>query len=272
MNDVELDTLVRQAAFAFLDELSLTGDGVLNRGDLARGFTFQGTRVPIVGPQGIFKPAVLPEIPLSITTVAIEEGKPRPYEDSVGADRLIRYRYRGADPSHHENRGLRKAMSLSIPVVYLRGLVPGKYSGAWPAFIVGDDPGNLTFTVAIDDQVPMLSTVPPGMMENELGGRRRYITTAAVQRLHQQDFRERVLRAYRVSCAICRLKHSRLLDAAHILPDGHPRGEPWVSNGLSLCKIHHAAFDANMIGITPSLVIKIRNDILKEADGPMLQL
>jgi hypothetical protein len=34
-----------------------------------------------------------------------------------------------------------------------------------------------------------------------------------------------------------------LLDAAHILPDGHPKGEPVVPNGLALCKLHHAAFD-----------------------------
>jgi putative restriction endonuclease len=62
-----------------------------------------------------------------------------------------------------------------------------------------------------------------------------------------------------------------LLDAAHILPDGHPRGEPWVSNGLSLCKIHHAAYDQNILGIDGALKIKIRADILIEKDGPMLR-
>ena len=59
--------------------------------------------------------------------------------------------------------------------------------------------------------------------------------------------------------------------AAHILPDGHPRGEPWVSNGLALCKLHHAAFDQNILGINPSLVVEIREDILREVDGPMLK-
>ncbi len=38
--------------------------------------------------------------------------------------------------------------------------------------------------------------------------------------MHQQEFRQRVLRAYRERCAICRLRHEELLDAAHILPDG----------------------------------------------------
>ena len=76
--------------------------------------------------------------------------------------------------------------------------------------------------------------------------------------------------AYGETCTICRIRHRELLDAAHILRDNHPKGEPWVSNGLSLCKIHHAAFDSNMLGVTPSLVIEVRRDLLKESDGPML--
>jgi putative restriction endonuclease len=44
-----------------------------------------------------------------------------------------------------------------------------------------------------------------------------------------------------------------------------------VQNGLSLCKIHHAAFDNNIIGITPDYQIQVREDILQEIDGPMLK-
>jgi putative restriction endonuclease len=62
-----------------------------------------------------------------------------------------------------------------------------------------------------------------------------------------------------------------LLDATHILPDSHPRGEPLVSNGLTLCKLHHAAYDRNILGIRPDLHIEIRSDILAEIDGPILQ-
>jgi putative restriction endonuclease len=85
------------------------------------------------------------------------------------------------------------------------------------------------------------------------------------------NFRERVLRAYRERCAICRLRHEQLLDAAHILPDTHPKGEPVVPNGLALCKLHHAAFDRNFLGIRPDLVVMVRPDLLKEPDGPMLR-
>ena len=70
---------------------------------------------------------------------------------------------------------------------------------------------------------------------------------------------------------MCRLRHEELLDAAHIIPDADPEGEPVVSNGLALCKIHHAAFDRQFLGITPDYVIEVRKDILQETDGPMFQ-
>jgi putative restriction endonuclease len=70
---------------------------------------------------------------------------------------------------------------------------------------------------------------------------------------------------------VCRLRHVELLDAAHILPDSHPRGEPVVPNGLALCKLHHAAFDTNIMGVRPDLVIEVRPEVLQETDGPMLR-
>jgi putative restriction endonuclease len=79
-----------------------------------------------------------------------------------------------------------------------------------------------------------------------------------------------VLRAYRERCALCRLRHAQLLDAAHILPDSDPLGAPVVPNGLALCKLHHAAFDQDFIAVRPDLVIEVRQDILEEEDGPML--
>lgn len=40
---------------------------------------------------------------------------------------------------------------------------------------------------------------------------------------------------------------------------------------LAMCKIHHAAYDANIIGIRPDRVVEVRNDVLTEIDGPMLR-
>lgn len=266
----DLDARVRAEAFLFLEGLQTSHPDSIPFRLLQQGFQFEGTRVPLIGPQGIFKPGVLSEMPLSFYTAPIEEGKPRPYDDQVGTDGLMRYKYRGSDPRHRDNVGMRLAMQRRVPLIYLFGLVPGRYVAVWPVFIVGDDPAKLEFTVAVDDKRAMVPQSEGFIAEPADQARRLYVTTTAQRRLHQESFRERVLAAYKQSCAICNLRHRELLDAAHILPDGHPRGEPWVSNGLSLCKLHHAAFDRNFLGIRSDLVVEVRADILKEKDGPML--
>ena len=266
----DLDSRVRAAAFEFLaDQTRLHGE-VLARETLSRGFDFNGTRVPLVGPQGIFKPSVLADMPLTITTAPIVEGRERPYEDRVEEGGVILYRYRGTDPRHPDNTGLRRAMQRETPLVYLYGLVPGRYLPVWPVYIVGDDPRALAFKVAVDDaRLLHLGSRIEEVVETE--ARRKYITRSTRQRLHQQSFRQRVLAAYQQCCAICRLRHEELLEAAHILPDGHPRGEPVVPNGLALCTLHHAAFDGHLLGIRPDLQVEVKPAILREPDGPMLR-
>lgn len=69
---------------------------------------------------------------------------------------------------------------------------------------------------------------------------------------------------------MCRLHHAELLDAAHIIPDGQPKGDPIVPNGLFLCKIHHAAYDVNLLGGRPDLTVDVAPRIRDEIDGPML--
>ncbi|MBN1827186.1 MAG: HNH endonuclease [Candidatus Eisenbacteria bacterium] len=262
---------VRLAAFEFLKEQTALHGEVLPHRILSRGFEFENRRVPLLGPQGIFKPAVLPRIPLTIRTAPIVPGKPRPYDDRIDDEGTIRYRYRGTDPDHHDNVGLRLAWKHQFPLIYLYGVIRGEYLPFWPVFIVGDDPKNLCFTIRVDDAGNAFHTDLKGVAEAATEERRRYITVVSQRRMHQQGFRRRVLNAYRESCAICRLRHQELLDAAHILPDRDPRGEPLISNGLALCKIHHAAFDRNVLGIRPDHRVEIRTDILEEEDGPMLR-
>lgn len=270
MQNVESeDALIRAAAFAWLRaQTSVQGD-VLRREALAAGFTWRGVRVPLVGPQGIFKPAVLREMPLSIATAPEKPGQPRPYEDEVDADGRLLYRYRGLDPNHRDNVGLRTAMTRRAPLVYLFGIAPGWYLPGWPAFVERDDPRRLTFTVTLDDrQAAAVASATSDSAVSDL--RREYVTRVTLQRVHQSTFRQRVLRAYRTRCAVCRLRHEELLDAAHIVPDAEPRGVPTVDNGLALCKLHHAAFDSHFVGIRPDLTVAVRPDLLEEEDGPML--
>jgi putative restriction endonuclease len=60
--------------------------------------------------------------------------------------------------------------------------------------------------------------------------------------------------------------------AVHIIEDRHEElGQPVVVNGLPLSKIHHAAFDTNLIGIDPDFKIHISEALLSMNDGPLLE-
>jgi putative restriction endonuclease len=64
----------------------------------------------------------------------------------------------------------------------------------------------------------------------------------------------------------------RLLDAAHIAGDLEQHGEPVIPNGLSLCSIHHRAFDENLVGVSPDYTVHVSPRLLDDEDGPMLEL
>ena len=263
------DATIRTRAFSFLAEQTRVHRNGIPWSVLLEGFTFDGRRVPLVSQQGIFKPAAC-QLPLSMRTTPIVEGRERPYEDEQDSNGLILYKYRGMDTAHRENEGLRQAMRTRTPLVYLYGLAPGWYWAEWPAYVVRDDPAALTFTVEVGLQAALSGPLVDAPTAAESEDTRRWVTRQSVVRLHQKSFRLRVLRAYRERCAICTLRHEELLEAAHILPDNHPRGLAIVPNGLTLCTLHHAAFDTHVIGVTPDLQVEVRTDILKEKDGPML--
>ena len=69
--------------------------------------------------------------------------------------------------------------------------------------------------------------------------------------------------------AVCAIL--KLLDAAHIVPDTEPEGEPVVPNGIALCRLHHAAFDRFFLAVRPDHIIEVRGDVLMEIDGPTLE-
>jgi putative restriction endonuclease len=269
---VEHDHAVRAAAFRFLEGLSARHGDSLPWSALQKGFVHEGERVSLVAMQGIFKPAVLPRLPLSIRTAAVRPGEARPYDDGLMDDGTLVYRYRGNDPGFYQNVWLREAMTHHVPMVYFHGTVPGRYVAQWPVFVVGEDVEGLAFRVDLDGIIaqPVSGDALDDVLP-EPALERRYAKRLTRQRLHQGTFRDRVMKAYREQCAICRLRHVNLLDAAHILPDANPLGEPVVSNGLSLCKLHHAAYDQRILGIRPDLVVEVTPSILQEQDGPMLE-
>ena len=215
--------------------------------------------------KGIFKPEILGK---NGAALSVQTSVKSPYDDVHDADAgQIVYKYRGTDPKHPDNVALRNAMLQQVPIIYLVAVDPGFYDAVLPVYVAGDDPASLQFTLVADQISADIYASDPV----KTAARREYATRAVLQRLHQQEFRHMVLLAYRKKCCICRLGHMELLDAAHILPDRHPKGEPIVTNGLGLCTIHHSAYDANIIGIDPDARVHVRVDILHEKDGPMLK-
>lgn len=151
-------------------------------------------------------------------------------------------------------------------MILLRKIEPKIYVPVFPVFVVGDDAAIGIFTVALDESVRFLPS-PTTWTEDQ----RQYAERTVQQRLHQPEFRSRVIRAYATRCAVCSLRHGELLDAAHITGDRAEGGFPVVTNGLSLCKIHHSAYDARLLGISPDYTVHIDRELLAEVDGPMLK-
>ena len=259
------DQVVRTLAFEYLNRLSEGGTRPVTWEALS-WFQVEGTRVPLVSQPGIFKPKVL-DLPISIRTTYRPPGEKRPYEDEIDDQGFLRYRYRGTDPHHRDNALLRRAMEQGVTLIYLEGVAQGLYLPHGAA-IIEDHPDDLTFGV----QLLPIDATAVGMANVTIldATTRRYYMRLVKQRTTQAAFREQVLAAYRNRCTFCRLGHRELLDAAHIIPDA-AGGKPVVTNGMSMCKIHHAAYDANIVGVRPDYVAEVREDVLHETDGPMLR-
>jgi putative restriction endonuclease len=272
---IERDAHLRQAAFDHVNRLTALSGGVLSSDNLAGGFHFQGERIPLINPQrGIFKPRRMSGL-LSIRTVFPRQGGRVWYEDQREAhrqiyegDEIVEYAFMGTNPNAPDNRWLRKAMEQQIPIIYFLGTSPGRYQPIIPTFIVGWHPKRLRVHLAFGAIVGASANAsPPAAPE------RRYALREVKARLHQASFRDAVLAAYGGRCAISHLPEPRLLDAAHIIVDQHEQlGQPIISNGLPLTKIHHAAFDANLIGIDPDFRIHVADRLLEIHDGPFLEL
>lgn len=269
---LDRDWRLRLAAFAKLDSLKASKGGVdlVTSAELAEGFEFEGERIRLSATrQGIWKPRQA-DAALTVVTAPPIPGREAPYDDDLDESTgYFSYKYEGTDPRRPTNRAVRRAGELGRPLIYLVGERKGLYQAFFPVYVTGDDPSHLTFNLEVDAPVTVLD---PTRVSVELRAvAREYATRSVKVRLHQRRFRQLVVHAYRVRCAICQLRHEALLDAAHILPDRHERGIPEIPNGLALCKIHHSAYDVHILGIDADYRVHLREDILREKDGPMLR-
>jgi putative restriction endonuclease len=239
------------------------GDGMLSRAELG-SFFYAGQTIRLIDQYGgIWNPGASwtlgGELRATLSINTTTSGK---YEDQEVSGGLWRYDYQSGGTAG-KNTKMRKAMEFQLPLIWFVQQDSSRYV-PYKVFIISDYPDQGYCLIAPDLSLALAS-------RSESLIERRYAERIMKQRLHQPAFRARVISAYETKCAICRLGHGRLLDAAHITPDSDETSSTSVTNGLSLCKIHHTAYDINIVGIDADYTVHIRKDILSETDGPMLE-
>jgi putative restriction endonuclease len=210
---------------------------------------------------------------LSIRTVFPRSGARVWYDDQREVHRQIyqgkeavEYAFMGRDTQAADNRWLREAMEAGVPIIYFLGVAPTYYQAIIPAYVAGWDPRSLKAQVVFG-MPGEIDVGPP-----ETAAERRYALREVKQRLHQASFREAVIEAYAGRCAVSGLPEPLLLDAAHIIADKDELfGQPVVTNGIPLSKIHHAAFDAHLIGVDADYLVHISDRLMSRHDGPLLE-
>ena len=258
--DSALEARLRTEIIQWVMDRAEANGGFLSRAELL-DFHLEGRKLPLIDySRGIRNPAGFSS---TLSIVSTADG---PYDDAESEDGLLHYAYRKGDPFGGDNIKLRRALETGMPLILFRKEVPNFLTPVAPVYDVDDYPEERSFVIALEESFRFM-----GDLREITEPQRQYALRLARQRLHQPAFRTRVLLAYETKCAICSLRHGALLDAAHIVPDGEPGGAPITSNGLALCKIHHVAYDRNMLGISPDYKVAINRELLEEVDGPMLR-
>lgn len=260
MRSHEEELIIREDIFRWLDDKFIEHGGYEIHSPVLRSYEFNGEHLPLLDRgKGIRNPATFS------STLSIMSGwKKNQYADYESDDGWVEYSYRAGEGG--DNTKLVRAHEQQDPIVYFRAVREGYYIAYYPIVIAENDPQRRVVRFPLDQGLGLLGD-PLEYTEQQ----RRYAETIVRTRLHQPIFRAKVLHAYEGSCTVCDLRHAELLDAAHITPDVDVHGVAHVSNGLAMCKLHHAAYDRSLMGITPDFEVRINNDLLEEVDGPMLR-
>ena len=263
----ERDEDVRIRCFLALDALRARyGNDLPFVGALSDGFVHGGKRVPFLNRQkGIYRSA----IQKGPAALSIQTSFKGPYED-VETDDGFLYAYRAGSIDQPDNRALRQAHVLAVPLAYFVSTRPGWYRVEYPCYITTDDPTLRQVLVTPGRMAGELEDPEPTPIKVSI--ERKYAVRETRVRLHQGRFRALVLQAYRDRCTICQLRELRLLDAAHIVQDIDPKGLAEIPNGLSLCSIHHRAYDQDLVGVSPDYEVHLARRLIEDEDGPMLDV
>ena len=260
---------IRAAAGVALQKLIQSkGTDVLDWSDIHKGFELDGQTIHFASQAlGIFKPTQLQDgAALSIRQVLPSRaGRTARYDDREIAGGIVVYKLQGDGKANRHNRLLEQACVRRLPVIFFRGVADSRYETLYPVFLEHLSYENGEVFIVFDQPkqtVEQHSNIVSEPLQAEYGiGSRK-------TRLHQQAFRKLVLGAYGLRCALTNLPLIDLLQAAHIIRDADG-GEASVRNGIAMSTFHHAAYEANLLGIDPDGRIHLSERITEVRDGPM---
>lgn len=271
------DQAILQAAFLTVNQLKAFYDDAIPWAAIEQGFVCGNKQVHLASRAiGIFKPAEMQQGILSIKTVVPKAGLVNIYDDHQSSGDFYRYALQAGDPRGGQNRYLWQAKELGQPFIYFYGIAPSVYTALWPCYVAdihvhGRSGSYCDVYVGLPGTETILPPLIAGRYDIPDSFERRYAVRESRVRLHQSSFRQAVLNAYGNKCAMTGLPTPQLLDAAHIIPDSHDHGEASIRNGVALSKLHHSAFDKNLIGIDGDFRIHVSRQVMNASDGPLLE-
>lgn len=140
---------------------------------------------------------------------------------------------KGIAPWEKDNQEIAIAFRLDFIVEYIRNLES--------LHSFGESEQDL-------DVLEEVTENPDEVNEAEISGvtiERQTAVISVKKKIRNNSFKSRVLTSYSNCCAFCGVQ-LKLIDAAHIVPVQHD-GTDETSNGISLCALHHRAYDRNLV-------------------------
>lgn len=259
------------SAFQRIQELELIYYDAIPWKAIQQGIEYSGRKVLLANlAKGIFKPIAMKRGPLSIKTTMPRGNNVNIYDDQMRDEGFYQYSLERGDPYGERNVLLWQALEDNAPFIYFYAVAPAIYKALWPCFVRNIHPELGYAEIIVGSSLPDKTTqsarpIVPSEIES------RYMVRETKIRLHQASFREAVLSAYNNKCAITGLPTPKLLEAAHIIPDQLIGDKQTVSNGIALSRLHHKAYDANLIGIDPDYKVHISDELNITNGGPLLK-
>ena len=259
-------------ALAHLVQLEIIyGDAVPSH-ELSKGFMFNGELINFrSSANGIFKPRQMDKHVLSIITTIPKEGGSNIYKDYEGDDGAYYYSFEKQGKSDYRNNYLIESYESETPFIYFKAIADKVYQCIWPCYVDEIDYEKRMFKIIVGERPQIIGSEQYAKYAKPKSIQAKYYVRETKVRGHQAEFREEVLKAYSRKCAITGLPDSRLLQAAHIIPDAEYSGVQTVRNGLALNYLHHKAYDSFLLGIDGNYKVHISNQLLELKDGPLLE-